>query len=96
MSAIDKRRVMHAFGKNASQYDNYATVQKIAIARIIKMLEDEDVAPTRLLDVGAGTGMLMRELRGMFHNSVAVGIDFALGMSRTAKKNFKKTAKHIS
>lgn len=96
MHSIDKRRVRHAFGINAPRYDSHATVQKRAIARVVEFLEKEDVTPTRLLDVGAGTGMLMRALRGMFSNATAIGIDLATGMCRTARGNLKKdTRTHI-
>jgi malonyl-CoA O-methyltransferase len=71
-------------------------VQKKVIARVVELLKKENAAPTRLLDVGAGTGMLVRTLRGMFTNATAIGIDLAIGMSRTARRNMKKdTSSHI-
>lgn len=90
MHKIDRHRVRDAFGKQASDYDAHACVQKRVIARFLDLLRNEGIAPSSLLDVGAGTGMLLRFLRGMYGDAFAVGIDLATGMCRTARENLQR------
>jgi malonyl-CoA O-methyltransferase len=89
MHMIERRRVKDAFGRHATEYDAHVSIQKRVIARLLNLLGKEKIAPRRLLDVGAGTGMLIRSLREIFNDTSAVGIDLAIGMSRTARENLK-------
>ena len=90
MQMIDRRKVRQAFGRQATEYDSHAAVQKRAIARFIELLKREELAPRRLLDIGAGTGVLLRSLREVYVDAGSVvGIDLAVGMSRTARENLK-------
>jgi malonyl-CoA O-methyltransferase len=86
---IDRRKVRDAFGRQAHEYDAHAAVQKRVIARFLELLKEEGIAPRRLLDVGAGTGMLLRSLRHLYGDALTVGIDLALGMSLTARQNLR-------
>ncbi len=69
---IDRRKVRHAFGRQATEYDSHAAVQKRAIARFIELLKREELAPRRLLDIGAGTGVLLRSLREVYVDAGSV------------------------
>lgn len=84
---IDRRRVRDSFGRQAREYDHHASVQKKVQARFLEMLKGESISPRRLLDVGSGTGMLLRSLRTLFGEASAVGLDLAVGMSRKAREN---------
>jgi len=84
---IDRGKVRQAFGRGAAEYDTHAVVQKRVIARFVELLKREDLAPRRLLDIGAGTGVLLRSLRELYGHADAVGIDLSIGMSRTAREN---------
>lgn len=86
---IDRRRVRNAFGKQAHAYDAHAAVQRRVIARFLELVKNEGLRPRRLLDVGAGTGMLLRSLREIYRDAFAVGVDLAFGMSRTARDKLK-------
>ena len=89
MRMIDRRRVRDSFGKRAREYENHASVQKKVLAGFLELLKREGVAPRSLLDVGSGTGMLLRSLRGMYGDVRAVGVDLAIGMSRKARESLK-------
>ena len=95
MHKIDRGRVRHAFGRQASSYETYAAVQKRVVARFLECLKIEDLAPAAILDVGAGSGMLLRALRQMYGDSHAVGIDSADGMTRTARRNLVHDSKTV-
>ena len=89
MRMIDRRRVRDSFGKRAREYENHASVQKKVLAGFLELLKREGVAPRSLLDVGSGTGMLLRSLRGRYGDVRAVGVDLAIGMSRKAREGLK-------
>lgn len=86
MHMIDRGRVRDAFGRQAHEYDAHAAVQKRVIVRFVKILEREESSPRRLLDVGSGTGMLLCALQDLFGDAMAIGVDLAPSMSRTARQ----------
>ncbi|MDD3293840.1 MAG: methyltransferase domain-containing protein [Geobacteraceae bacterium] len=86
MALIDRHAVRRAFDSQAVFYEETVVVQKRVREKILGQLmemKDGD-APRRILDVGAGTGMLLRDLRGICPEAFLVGIDLAPGMGRTA------------
>jgi malonyl-CoA O-methyltransferase len=87
MVGIDRNRVKHAFDQHALEYDAYACVQKRVIARFAGLLRGMPATPRRLLDIGAGTGMLLRELAERYPAAELTGLDLAFGMSLTARAN---------
>jgi malonyl-CoA O-methyltransferase len=87
MQKIDRKRVRESFGRQAREYESNASVQKRVLAGFLELLTQERISPRRLLDVGSGTGMLLRALRDVYRDTCAVGIDLAPGMSRKAREN---------
>jgi len=84
---IDRRRVSNSFGRQARDYEQHASVQKRVLTGFQELLKDEGLCPRRILDVGAGTGILLRSLRKVYGDACSVGIDLAWGMSRKAREN---------
>lgn len=79
MSKID-------FTKIATEYEEYATVQKSAsevLLKLLKISDNEDV-----LDLGCGTGHLTREIKSLTNGKV-VGVDPSEGMIREAIEKSK-------
>jgi malonyl-CoA O-methyltransferase len=89
MRIIDRNKVKRAFGKQAAEYENHATVQKRVVTGLITILKHEDIVPRWLLDVGSGTGMLLRCLRDLYGDVYAIGIDHAMGMNLKARQRFE-------
>ena len=89
MHMIDRRRVKDSFGKHAHEYDNHALVQKRVVARFLEKLCTENVNPRNFLDVGTGSGMLLRSVRAVYGDIFAVGADLSIGMSRIARENLQ-------
>jgi malonyl-CoA O-methyltransferase len=87
MVGIDRNRVKHAFDQHKLEYDAHACVQKRVIARFAGLLRGMPATPRRLLDIGAGTGMLLRELAEGYPATELTGLDLAFGMSLTARAN---------
>lgn len=86
MALIDRRAVRRAFDSKSVFYEETVVVQKRVRERILSQLTEMDDGdePRRILDVGAGTGMLLRALRGIYPEAFLAGIDLAPGMGRTA------------
>lgn len=86
MQLIDRNMVRSAFHRQAGSYDAKAVVQKRVVESLVERIRREFSGrpPQRILDIGTGTGMLLRELRNMFPDSLLAGIDLASAMGRTA------------
>jgi malonyl-CoA O-methyltransferase len=87
MVGIDRRRVQHAFTLHAGEYDAHTRVQKRVVARIAGLLYDLPTTPRRVLDIGSGTGMLLRSLAGLYPAAELIGLDLAIGMGLKARTN---------
>jgi malonyl-CoA O-methyltransferase len=81
---IDRQKVQGSFHRQAPDYDGHAVVQRRVVERLTGLLRSQDLQPSRLLDVGAGTGSLLAALHALYPSALAVGADLALGMCRTA------------
>ncbi|RII27372.1 MAG: malonyl-[acyl-carrier protein] O-methyltransferase BioC [Geobacter sp.] len=88
MVGIDRRRVRTSFHRHADEYEAYADVQKRVVVRLAGMLAGEVLTPVDVLDIGTGTGMLLRSLQRQYPPARLIGLDLALGMCRTARQGF--------
>jgi len=84
MKALDKTRVRRSFDRQAPFYEETVQVQKRVILQLAAQLADSTGGnvPGRVLDVGAGTGMLLRVLRSLYPDALLAGIDQAAGMAQ--------------
>ncbi|HJV65021.1 MAG TPA: malonyl-ACP O-methyltransferase BioC [Geomonas sp.] len=86
VAEINRQKVRESFHKQAGDYDDYAVVQRRVVSQLVDTLRREDLHPARLLDIGAGTGNLLKRLRELYPDALAVGADLAFGMCRTASE----------
>lgn len=86
---IDKSRIIKAFNRSASTYDQYARMQGIVGEELVAMIKRLEVAPLKVLDVGSGTGAIALQTARIFPQTVIFGCDIALAMVKRAeeKKN---------
>lgn len=77
--------IARSFSDAAPQYDHHAFVQYEIGQRLLERVNCVQNAPNNILDVGAGTGRLTRELQLRFPKSNIFGIDLAQGMMTYAK-----------
>ncbi|PVZ36952.1 malonyl-ACP O-methyltransferase BioC [Pseudomonas sp. CC120222-01a] len=75
----DKRQVAASFSRAAASYDSVAALQRAVGVSLLDQLPD-DVAPTRWLDLGSGTGHFSRVLGERFAQATGVAVDIAEGM----------------
>lgn len=78
---IDRRRVKHSFHRQAVEYDDHAAVQKRVVDRLLQILAEEGGCPARILDVGAGTGLLAQRLADRHPAARLACVDLAPGMA---------------
>jgi malonyl-CoA O-methyltransferase len=81
----EKRVVRRAFERAAATYDSHAVLQREVGARLVQHLDPVRIEPTRVLDLGCGTGEAFAELGRRFPKAAVVGIDLALAMLERAR-----------
>jgi malonyl-CoA O-methyltransferase len=86
MGNIDRSRVRRSFDRQAGFYEETVIVQKRVRENILRQLREGErrEAPRRILDVGAGTGVLLRAVRDLYPDAFLSGVDLAPAMGRTA------------
>jgi len=82
---LDKRRVAESFDRAASSYDSHDFLQREVATRALERLDYVAVQPTRILDIGSGTGRCARALAGRYKRAQVVQCDLALGMLKQAR-----------
>ncbi len=82
---LDRRAVALAFDRASSNYDAAAALQERVRNELVGRLDDLDLAPTAILDLGAGTGHASRALKRKYPAAAVVAVDIAPGMLELAK-----------
>lgn len=85
MEVLDRQRVRSSFNRHAGEYEVHADVQKRVVKRLVDLLKGEALAPAAVLDIGTGTGLLLRALAGLYPAARLAGLDLAVGMCLTAR-----------
>jgi malonyl-CoA O-methyltransferase len=85
--ALDRARMRAAFERASAGYEAAATLQARVAAELLERLEAFRFAPRVVLDLGAGTGRVTRELRRRYPRALAIALDIAPGMLREARRH---------
>ncbi len=80
----DKELISRNFSASAAEYDRHAVMQQEMADRLFSLLP-EGLAPTKIVDLGCGTGYLTAKLAEEFPRARVEGIDLAPGMIAEAK-----------
>ncbi len=83
--ALDRRAIARAFDRASAGYDAAAALQERVRNELLSRLDELKVAPSTVLDLGAGTGHGTRALKRRFPRSLVVAADIAPGMLEHAK-----------
>jgi malonyl-CoA O-methyltransferase len=84
---LDKKLIRQSFDAAAEHYDDVAVLQREVGQRLIERLELIKFTPQIILDVGAGTGFVSRELDKFYKNSRVLSMDIAPRMLQVARSN---------
>jgi len=82
---IDKKQVRRAFSRAAQGYDAAAVLQREVCTRMLEKLDYIKLQPSRLLDVGSGTGWGTRQLGERYPKAEITALDIAFGMLQQAR-----------
>jgi len=83
---IDKLAIATSFSRAASTYDSVASLQREVGSRLLDRLDQIEVKPAAILDLGCGTGFFAPALRARFPAVHYIGLDIALGMLDHARR----------
>ncbi|HAZ60784.1 MAG TPA: malonyl-[acyl-carrier protein] O-methyltransferase BioC [Gammaproteobacteria bacterium] len=83
---IDKRRLAQNFSRAASHYRQHAALQQAVCERLLERLDLFRLQPTRILDLGCGTGFAWKGLRRHYPRADIIGLDLAHGMLRESRR----------
>ncbi|BBI98663.1 malonyl-[acyl-carrier protein] O-methyltransferase [Ferrigenium kumadai] len=82
---IDKRQVRRSFSRAATDYDAAAVLQREVCSRMLERLDYVKLQPSRVLDVGSGTGWGTRQLAQRYPAAQMVALDIAIGMLQSSR-----------
>ena len=82
--ALDRRQICRAFNRAVDSYDGVAVLQQRIGQHLLKRLNLLKITPTRILDLGCGTGTCMRALEKRYPTAQVFGLDLASAMVRRA------------
>lgn len=85
LPGIDKTAVASRFNRSAVTYDENCRVQRLMAGRLAARLQAIS-APSRILELGCGTGYLTRLLAARFPRADILAVDFAARMVDLARQ----------
>lgn len=74
---FDYRVVRSRFNRAATTYDQHAAIQQEVARRLDERFDWLQIEPRRILDLGSGTGQLVRLMRTRFPSAQVVALDLA-------------------
>lgn len=88
---ICKESVRAHFSKNASQYSQYAHVQKIMANTLWRQVKPYLKPGMKVLEIGCGTGYLTELMIQSSYSIAVTAVDIAPGMIEVSKQKFAST-----
>ena len=85
--ALDRRQLRAAFERAAHAYDAAAVLQREVGVRLLERLELTTLKPSRVLDLGCGTGNHLPALHRRYPKAQVLGADFAMNMLAVARRS---------
>ena len=83
---LDKARVAASFEAAAPHYDQFAKIQRLIGERVLERLDAINIAPSLLVDLGAGTGYCARLLAKRYRKARVLLLDIAPAMLVNARR----------
>lgn len=80
LTELDASAVARAFDRAADSYDEHAVLQQEVEDRLLERLDDLPVEPTRILDLGCGTGRASQVLASKYPEAELVCLDASAAM----------------
>jgi len=84
---LEARRVRASFERASASYESAAALQARVAAELLERLAPFGLEPGVVLDLGAGTGRVTRELKRRYRRALVIALDLAPGMLREARRH---------
>lgn len=84
---LDRGRLRASFDRASAGYESAAGLQARVAAELLERLAVFAFAPSVVLDLGAGTGRVTRELKRRYRRALVIALDLAPGMLREARRH---------
>jgi len=84
---LDRAGVRASFDRASASYESAAGLQARVAAELLERLAVFAFEPGVVLDLGAGTGRVTRELKRRYRRSLVIALDLAPGMLREARRH---------
>jgi len=84
---LDRAGVRASFDRASASYESAASLQARVAAELLERLAVFAFAPGVVLDLGAGTGRVTRELKRRYRRALVIALDLAPGMLREARRH---------
>jgi malonyl-CoA O-methyltransferase len=86
---LEREWLRASFERASAGYESAATLQATVAAELLERLQTFGLAPATVLDLGAGTGRVTRELKRRYRRALVVALDLAPGMLRQARRHLR-------
>jgi malonyl-CoA O-methyltransferase len=86
---LERAWLRASFERASAGYESAATLQATVAAELLERLQTFGLAPATVLDLGAGTGRVTRELKRRYRRALVVALDLAPGMLRQARRHLR-------
>lgn len=84
---LDKRRIRRNFERAAPGYDEAAALSSEVCARMVERLDLVRLAPSRVLDIGSGTGVVAHAMARRYPQARVCALDFCLPALRLQRRS---------
>ena len=84
---LDRARLRASFERASAGYESAAVLQARVSAELLERLAAFSFSPAVVLDLGAGTGRVTRELKRRYRRALVIALDIAPGMLREARRH---------
>jgi malonyl-CoA O-methyltransferase len=84
---LDRARLRASFERASASYESAAGLQARVAAELLGRLTPFGLEPRAVLDLGAGTGRVTRELARRYRRALVTALDLAPGMLREARRH---------
>jgi malonyl-CoA O-methyltransferase len=86
---IDTARLRASFERASHSYESAAALQARVSTELLERLAAFRFAPRVVLDLGAGTGRVTRELKRRYPRALVIALDIAPGMLHEARRQLR-------
>jgi malonyl-CoA O-methyltransferase len=90
---LDRVRLRASFDRASTSYESAAGLQGRVGAELLARLTEFSFTPRAVLDLGAGTGRITRELKRRYRRALVIALDIAPGMLREARRHQRPWAR---